>query len=498
MSKQCPNCGSMQNDNQRFCLNCGTDLTYVPSSPDYSSENNAPSPYQPPYAPENQPPVKKKSKTKFFIIGGAAVAVILVVVCLLFFFLGLDMDTTTDNNSIVFSKNNQSYYTSPFMFKLNGENDPELVTTDNEKYGETYFHTDHFARIGNTMYCVDTRYGQSSSDWLTKVTFSSDNKLKETPWVESNLVEHCAFSSTDTKSPSDWINCIGNMATDGQSIYFNINTSKASSLFMSKYNGKFGKISLDGKSIELINEIDASDFVMDNEWIYFFDSGSYSGGAMFSKNDTKDVGIYKAKTDGSELQRIYEFTLSGKEKSSYSDYLGEICGKMQLINDQIYFLDYTSAGKGRLYRMDKDGSHVEPISKSAVYSYTFDTDKNIVYYYVEQDYHDFVGVFYSPIDTNPKFCKYDIAADTETEIPHAKYDKMEMTYENGYLYFNYYDFEYGNDSHAKSGLRMNTATEKMQWLVAYQEGTGERVTNPDTGKRYCYWEDAKTKLHKED
>lgn len=536
MPKICPGCGSQQQDTQRFCANCGTELTSVPpiQAPAPVAENVPPA-AEPPYAPQNTaqpvgnypsppntaqsaggyPPAPKKTapadkKLRVWIacVVVFAVAAILAAASGIFVFCFSGGDTSTDSDSITFSKNDKTYYVSPILFNVTDQDDPALMTVDNEKYGETFFHTDRYARIGNTMYGIDTRYGRSSADWLTKVTFSSDNQLTETSWVDSELTQHCPYARSDVDAPSDWIGTIAHMATDGKDIYFNVDASD-NYYFLSQptVESTFGKISLDGKSIEPIPGINAIDFVLDDGWIYYFDDGSYADRISYIHNSVKDVGIYKAKLDGSEKQRIYEFTFTNEEERNYSGYVGDLSGKMQIINDQIYFLDYTKTGGGRLYRINKDGSDAEAISKSSVYSYALDTDQNIVYYYVEQNYSIYGGITDIPTDINPRFCKYDIASGTETEIPHVKSNKMDLIYDNGYLYFSNNEFEYGHDSHAKSGLRMDTATEKSQWLVAYQENSIEHITNPETGRkerkenlgeRKIYWEDAETKLHRDD
>ena len=84
-------------------------------------------------------------------------------------------------------------------------------------------------------------------------------------------------------------------------------------------------------------------------------------------------------------------TAKMNKKLIYNDFLkaaedkrGELgatyCNKLTAINDNLYFIDYSDKGRGRIAKIKSDGSSLEYICENSANSFSLDTENNRLFY----------------------------------------------------------------------------------------------------------------------
>ena len=457
--------------------------TYAPQQQTSAPPAPAPTAVQ---APADKP---KKSKKKWIITGIGAGALVLAVVLFLVFILPLFGKSAEDD--IVFKAKGKEYYASPYLFRLNGEKEPELVTVSGSEE-RIRLNPELTAINGNDVYCLNSfAYGADDEDWFVKYTFSSDTVVTKSRWVDNNAVKNCVFSSSDSEAAARWVTAICGMTYSNGWIYFRLDPDMEYRFEQGDIMGKVGRISADGKKIEQVGDINACDMIVDGDWVYYTDCGYIpsADGRLLEIKDFSSAGIYKVKTNGKDKKLIHAFTIPDRESISYNNGLIHFTGEMKIIDGKLWFLDYSPEGHGRLCRMDKNGKGLEYLSSSVVSHYAVDGKSAYLY----GGDSSFSGGYYAyNTPSNPTLYKLDIKTKAETKMPFVKGNISGMTCYKGYLYFTGYGFAI-ND---KTGLRLNLKTGTAQWLKTSQESSW--VTDPQTGKKSnqlgemkIYWEDAK-------
>lgn len=250
-----------------------------------------------------------------------------------------------------------------------------------DKYGKKI--TTH----GSVVSCAGVYDGNniyfSYDHGLGKYSYQDGDYIKSI-WVVDDLLKENEILNNKTGTKT--FRNIENLQNYGEYVYFNKTYDMMNINETLKSSFRIGKISKDGNSIEMLSDkIKASAYTISDDWIYYFDNGfNYSSDIdydnhNFSSNDFSQerVGLYRTKVDGSNIEKIYDdFDRQKDEKAS----LNIICKDIKVVGDYIYFIDYSKNGKGRVCRVNIDGSDYQVISKNSAYFYTFNNDKDIIYY----------------------------------------------------------------------------------------------------------------------
>ena len=480
MAKFCISCGNQLPDEAMFCTKCGAKQPAASQPP--APEQNTYTP-QPPAPAGAQTPAEKpkKSKKKWVVTGIGAGALVLAVVLFFVFILPL-FKQSGSVDEIVFQTNGNTYYASPLLLKLNGDNPPELVTTTSD--GSIFSPIAELsARDGKTLYYIDRlNYVDDGQDWLVKYKFSSANTISQEHWVDNATVTSSVFSKPDDTKPGLWLTALNHLCYDNGWVYFHLSPTMEYMLMQGDIMGKVGRISKDGKKIEQVGDINAYDMVVDNGWIYYADCGynPSSEGKVSRIEDFSRAGIYKIKTNGTGKKLLHAFDMTQEQKESYNMGLFSFSGEMKIIDGKIWFLDYTSAGQGKLCRMDKNGNGFEYMSNIAALHYAIDGDS--AYLYTSESSNDpsiWNSGYYAYNNLyNPVFYKVDLKTKAETALPFVKYVVSGMTCHDGYLYCSSFNF---NAADRYAGVRLNLKTGVAQWLRYDQESSWG--TDPETGRR---------------
>lgn len=429
---------------------------------------------------ENKPKEKKKKTGKKLIIAIASVLVVLVGTAgLLSYFrvveipllsslmakygLLIPLETTEKNNVIEY--NGSAYYLSGgHVAKL--EDDDSVVPVKCVEDGEEILWTSGLylpiaVFDGDTIYCQYRDY----RDALYKFTFKDDETLERSVWVdEETLNESEVVTETDcsdigyTGSMTDW-------RLDGDYIYF-INDPGPSYFLSSRDTAyRLGRISKDGSSIEFIGDETASCYTVKDDWIYYCDNG-YQG-VRYHPDDDR-CGIYRIKGDGSEKEKIFDdFIFPEYVESNFY----ELCNKMELFGDYLYFLDCTDEGESRVCRIKTDGSDFEYVSENGAYTYTIDMENDTLYYITGE---------YGKSSTESRTV-YKVNLDSEEEkvlFEYGNYGDPIFTVYNDYLYFNNGSYQFTSLSGNTDlvGLRYNLESGEIEKLFGEGNATIEHET----------------------
>ncbi len=280
--------------------------------------------------------------------------------------------------SYVFNNKYGTYYTGSSLFLLDGENVVKVKSNTDSKNADSllpYYYPG--ICIGETIYgpIGDIRTA------LYKSNFVSKDTVETTEWVTNETLLKSFISQKDTSDSSSYMRSITNLQSDGQYVYF-INIPLKDFWPVYKKNAyKLGRISLDGSKIEPFGDIIASTYTLSNNSLYYYDNGyTYNKN---SKNeytiDDSRIGIYKVNLDGSNKKLIYNDFLKAAE-----DKRGELgatyCNKLTAINDNLYFIDYSDKGRGRIAKIKSDGSSLEYICENSANSFSLDTENNRLFY----------------------------------------------------------------------------------------------------------------------
>lgn len=373
MSKYCQNCGTQMDDNAMFCSNCGFKVVDFTENQQQVQQNQTQQQVQGInynqgyYQQQNANLVpKKKSKKKPIIISVVAVVLAAILAFGGFTLYGKFFKSDDNENDFVVNKDGKTIYFGYQPMALDGNSISEIDVFDEsgEKIKVPILQNSiNSTSDGNTIY-----YRTSEEPYLNKLTYK-DGKFNSSKWVDSSLLDSNENISVNNK----YIGNIYYLQYSNDYIYFNT-TCLLTNLNNSLEKAfRIGRISKDGKSIEMLNDqIHASAYTISDGWIYYFDNG-------FVDNEIqKDrVGLYRAKEDGSDKEKIYS---DFQEQSDDTNKYNELCKNIQLVGDYIYFVDYSVKGLGKVCRINKDGSNYQVISKYTASNYTINEDSNTLYY----------------------------------------------------------------------------------------------------------------------
>ena len=508
MSKFCGKCGSKLNENG-LCPKCDVEKNNGVNQQSVITENtfenrqvNQVSPVQ---TQGNQPKEKKKKTGKKLIIAIASVLVVLVGTAgMLSYFrvveipllsslmakYGLVVSPDTTEKNYVMEYDGSAYYLSGgCVAKL--EDDDSVVPVKCVEDGEEKLWTDGLYPQ-RTVFDGDTIYCQYSDrrNALYKFTFKDDKTLESSVWVdEETLNESEVVTETDC-SDEGYTGSMWDWRLDGDYIYF---TNLPWQQYVSDSRGtayRLGRISKDGSSVEFIGDEIASSYTVKDDWIYFYDNG-YTYDEDSTEKYTIDydrAGIYKMKGDGSDKEKIFDgFSKSQSKNYSYND----ICNKMEIFGEYLYFTDCTEEGESRICRIKTDGSDFEYVSEKGAYTYTIDMENDKLYYITGE-----CGL--TSIDSRTV---YKINLDTKKETVLFEYGSFggpDFTVYNDYLYFNNRNYHLSSSSENTDlvGLRYNLKSDKIEKLFGEGNATAgyEMVDNKATfvsnkaTKIDLYWE----------
>ena len=532
----CPQCGAPLMPGAAFCTVCGTALNTAPAqpapvqntppqqaqpvypqaSPVQQVSQPAPAAAQPPqpqapqpqntYAPPQQTAAQpapapmaaqapadkpKKSKKKWIITGIGAGALALAAV--IFFVFILPLFAKSAGTEIIFKNGGKTYYASPYVMMMNGDNLTQVrieKSADDETERYFSYFPEFDVQSGSAFYCINRTYDLNEPyKNFAKITFTAKDKVKESEWLAPGVLESAPFNDNDASKEwlkYTWIHFLRNACTDGKYVYYTMIPSQEHITTRGDIAGKVVRISLDGKTAEQFSDINATDITIDGGWLYYFDTGYTPNSESFTKSiDRSRAGLYKIKTNGSGKKLIHAMTLT-EEQASMGQYnlTSPPCGGLKVVDNKLYFIDYTEGGKGKLCRINTNGKGYEILSTTAVSQYAIDADHHAAYCYSGRSDDRGLSLQYN---NDPVLFKCDMKSKTEAILPTVKYGVDDMTYSKGYVYFaSYSNFRYGNNENARVGLRMNVKTNEWQWVSGYrEENVGWRI-NSETGKREHY------------
>lgn len=280
--------------------------------------------------------------------------------------------------SYVFENEYGTYYTGFRMVLLDGENivkvKSKTISKDANPQSPCYY----------PGICIDgTIYGPIGDirTALYKSNFVSKDTVETTEWVTNETLLNSFISQKDTSDSPSYMHSVKDLQSDGQFIYF-INIPQYDFWSVSKNNAyKLGRILLDGSKIETVSDIIATTYTLSNGSLYYYDNG-YNYDKNSSNGYTIDssrIGIYKANLDGSDKKLIYnDFTKATED--TRDDLYATYCNKLTAINDNLYFIDYSDKGRGRIAKMKSDGTDLEYICEKSANSFSLDTENNRLFY----------------------------------------------------------------------------------------------------------------------
>lgn len=254
----------------------------------------------------------------------------------------------------------QAYFISD---KCNYVNDIEPINLRSERS----------VLVGDTIYTSYINQNDAFAEGIYKYTFTDDPcLLNEEVWIDNDTLNDSEISLN-----SGYFNNLIDLKTDGKYIYcINAPNNDYSYFYKDEKNDTYQKlcrIELKTNKIEVLEDVVATSYTIDNGWIYYYDNG-YTNKIAPDDIDKDRRGIYKAKTDGTHAEKLYSI------KDSAQDY--GYCSQIEVHNGKIYFIDNTEKDKGKLSCISKNGSDYEEISEEKVYAYTYD-EKNKTFYYID-------------------------------------------------------------------------------------------------------------------
>lgn len=394
---------------------------------------------------------------------------------------------TTEKQAVVSNEYGQYYIGGYSTFLLNNDDSVSIVnleasTNENDASYPTI-------NINKSVYDGESIYAQNgdATDRLYKYTFKDNDTLEQHVWIDENTLKN---SVVVTENPNK--RYTGNMQywqLDGEYIYFIYMPGPEYLSTEQNIAYRLGRITKDGSSIEFIENEIASTYAVKDEWIYYYDNGF-----TYDKNESRGyycnydrTGIYKMKIDGSQKQLLLnDFETDEKDTRGNITY----CDRMNIIDDYIYFIDYSKNGKSRVCRMKTDGSDREYISRNGAYSYTVDIENNKLYYAS--------GEFGMSQIESKTIYEVSISQNTETELfKYGTLGQPEFSYCCNYLYFTTQSYYHpGNNSEKPEvcGMRYELAKKRMESLYGYVEtkniyGEDGFIDGKEVTANY-YWDEA--------
>jgi len=472
MSKYCQNCGTQMDDNAMFCSNCGFKVVDFTENQQQVQQNQTQQQVQGInynqgyYQQQNANLVpKKKSKKKPIIISVVAVVLAAILAFGGFTLYGKFFNNKTVDECGVINKDGKNIYFGYQPFEL-GSDGSSISTIDIVGVRED------IQDIGiprRSTYDGDTIYYISEGD-LLKMTYDK-GKFKSSIWVDTDVISN---NDTLSSKENDNLHNIDNLKYADGYAYFN--TIAVSTYLKDSYSraNRMGRISKDGKTIEMLSDsIHATNYTIYDGWIYYFDNGfEYSSDKIYdSANDFSQerVGIYRAKIDGSNIEKLYSNQYDNNENMNDMAFSGNaLCSNIKIVDNYIYFIDRSKNGQGKICRIDKDGSNYLVISDNSATSYTINEEDNVLYYVLDTS---FSKVYEKKIDDSSK----------DKELMKCITTDSWLQYYDNCLYLFYYGFNREN-----AGQRYNFEKGKMEIIHDTQSQKDYFVD--DNGGHYTYKE----------
>ncbi len=257
------------------------------------------------------------------------------------------------------------YYSASNLFNMDRVEDGPVEFEYSSSFTAPYFYDSRNGTgvmVKDSMY-VYTGYMDSSEamEWgkrpdnskikypygIYKVDFIGETEIETELWLTPE--ELCEYPEFDNGSRNSY-NLMFMQYSDNY-IYF------------VTCEQKLARIGMKDKEIEYIDEdIRTMNYVVDGKWIYF-------AGAL--EEGSEEVGIYKMKTDGSDMEMLYEF----EEPFYVCEY-----AKLGIYKNRIYFIEHCE-DESTIYRMKKNGKKVEEIASGNIWAYTIDEKRDKLYYF---------------------------------------------------------------------------------------------------------------------
>lgn len=417
------------------------------------------------------------------IILSFALCTVISANCLTGCTFGNSKGNTTEKECVISNSNGEYYIKASQIVKLESDGSVTAVKYSGGSEEDTGQITIFDEK---SVYVDDVIYAQQ--DDITSELFKfefTDNpaEMERSIWVSEDTLLNSDVVINDNYGYS------GNMRywnADGDNIYFLCIPTPDYFQSEKSIAYRLGKISMDGKSIEFIGNETASAYAVKDNWIYFYDNGYTYQTNNFSI-DYERAGIYKMKGDGSEKTLL----LGGFEPDSERQY-NDLCDKMNIYGDYLYFLDYSAKGQSRVSRIKLDGSEYENVSNHGAYDYTIDMGSDNMYYATGEEGR-------SRVDDRTIYqaCLKD---NTEKELfKYGSIGEPIISFYKGYLYFKNsgsFSTAVRNGKNKEisnvSGMRYKIDEGKMERLYGYYEiektmdGIFEKQTKNGP---YFYWED---------
>lgn len=524
MAKFCTSCGTPHDEAALFCKKCGTSLSAPVSTTPQQTEKIAPE--QPIYtapvcdipdsAPEAADAPAKKPKKKLLLAAvalvlAAALALTTVFVVLPIFRKGDGKGyTVAGKDYITFTSPDTRYYISG-VDSLDTNLDDQSMSLSTWGLNKGFQFSDHgFVSLDDCAYSI---VDYDSDAYIGKITYEdpseTDRETREkiseydldatsVPVVEEWLsydeisrILDDTYASAILYSSCEW------QYVDGY-IYFYIFLPQEWFAKFKEVAYSLGRIDIDDKSIEFIGEdINVCDYVVYNDWVYFSDNG---WDCEIQFYNTRDAGLYKMRTDGSEVTKLLDFDCENHEE--YQDRGYAPFSELSVYDDQLYFIDNGDPRFGTLKRMDLDGDDVEQVAENTTYEYTFDANSDTLYY--------ITGAAYTNNEIREKEI-YRVDLDDFEEDLFAGYarnaDRIQMACVDSKLYFaspDYGFYVYGSENHYGSkddpsfrgiyyDLEEEKATAAYCWhnVTTFTEysSNGYIVTRTVAEDPHFYWEE---------
>ena len=140
------------------------------------------------------------------------------------------------------------------------------------------------------------------------------------------------------------------------------------------------KFAKDGSDIGLVSDIRAGALTAKDGWLYYYDPGytlDYANGLSY---DSSKAGIYKSKPDGSEKKAIVS-NITSTMLDNNPGSAGNVIGCMEIIKNELYYIDNSDNGGSYLYKVSLDGGKPEKLTKSPCANYHADVATDTLYYF---------------------------------------------------------------------------------------------------------------------
>lgn len=453
MAKFCTSCGTPHDEAALFCKKCGANLSAPVSTTPQQTEKIAPE--QPIYTapvcdiPDSAPEVAdapaKKPKKKLLLAAvalvlAAAIALTTVFVVLPIFRKGDGKGyTVAGKDYITFTSPDTRYYISGVDGLDTNLDDQSMSLSTWGLYEELMVSRSSFVSLDDCAYCFGDRY--SGDTYIGKITYEdpseTDRETRE-KIIENNLdatsvpvvEEWLSYDEVNRSYDDKFTSAILHFSNEWQYvdgyIYFYISLPREQFDYLVETAYKFGRINIEDKSIEIIgNNINVCDYVVYDEWVYFSDNGWDLDSMSYN---TRDAGLYKMRTDGSEVTKLLGFNPKNPDEYLHDGYAP--FSELSVYDDQLYFIDNSDPWFGALKRMDLDGNDVEQVAENTTYEYTFDANSDTLYYVT--------GAAYLNNQTDVKEI-YRVDLDNFEEDLFANYalkqDRIQIACADGKLYF---------------------------------------------------------------